>query len=510
VLETAVAALVLPLCGGALLSLAVEQGLNPAPDLFRRRFRVWVTHFGVWMLAFSLVLAVTARPVFSALLVLAELLFIVLVSNAKRHSLREPFVFADLEYFIDVFRHPRLFLPYFSVWRAVLTVAVFGMVLFLGLTLETSLRVIAGYPAFTGIVAGLLVAASLLLWVTTRGPLPVTFDAEADLRHCGLLACFWYYAIAERRPVAIGLRSPLASARATRTTASLPHIVVIQSESYFDARRLYPQIRPEVYARFDAIRRGSVQHGLLEVPAWGGNTTRSEFAFLSGLGQADIGVHRFNPHRRLARQRLPTIASVLTAAGYQTIGVYPYPVQFNSRDIVYPTMGFDQFIDVAEFASAARVGPYVSDAAVTDRVCTLLRNATQPMLLFVITMENHGPLHLEHPEAGDIERLYLKPPPVGFDDLTVYLRHIENADRMIGALQSVMADNPRDGLLCWYGDHVPILPRVYQSAAFDDGRTDYFVWRKGGSGGASRRLDVAAEDLGAVVLGEAGFSMVGN
>ena len=372
--------------------------------------------------------------------------------------------------------------------------------------LTPSLRGIVGNPVFAGIVAALLAGASLLLWLATRGVHPVTFDAGADLRHCGLLACFWYYAVAERRPLAVGQRSPFATVCSTRAAATLPHIVIIQSESYFDARRLYPQIKPDVYARFDAISGASVQHGLLNVPAWGGNTTRSEFSFLSGLGQADLGVHRFNPHRRLARQPLPTMASTLKAAGYRTVCVHPYPVQFNSRDVVYPAMGFDQFIDIADFDNSERVGPYISDAAVTAHVCALLRNATQPLLLFVITMENHGPLHLEEPQDGDVERLYATPPPAGFDDFTVYLRHIANADRMIGALQTAMADNSRDGLLCWYGDHVPILPRVYQSAAFDDGRTDYFVWRKGGTGSAPRRLDVGVEELGMTVLSEAGFS----
>ena len=96
--------LLLALCGGALSTLVIERGLRPAPSLQDRPWRAWGAHFGVWILAFTVVLVVTARPVFSALLVLAELGFIVLVSNAKRNSLREPFVFADLEYFIDALR----------------------------------------------------------------------------------------------------------------------------------------------------------------------------------------------------------------------------------------------------------------------------------------------------------------------------------------------------------------------------------------------------------------------
>lgn len=505
--ESAVSGLLLPVLGGTLLSLAIEQGIKPAPDLGRRPLRAWLAHSGVWLLAFSLVLAVTGRPVFSAFLVLAELVFIVLVSNAKRHSLREPFVFADLEYFIDALRHPRLFLPYFSAWSVVLTVVVFASVLFIGLTLESSLRASTGYLNFAGIVGMLLAGSAVLLLLATREHGGLTFDAGEDLRRFGLLSCFWYYAWAERRPP-VQVQFPFANRRSTRSSDGLPHVVIIQSESYFDARRLYPMIRSDLYARFDALKKSAVQYGLLEVPAWGGNTTRSEFAFLSGLGPADIGVHRFNPHRWLARQRIPTIATVLDAAGYQTVCVHPYPVAFNSRDVVYPAMGFDRFIDITGFAGAERFGPYVSDAAVADQVCALLRNATRPLMLFVITMENHGPLHLEKPEAGDVERFYSVPPAGRFDDLSVYLRHIANADRMIGRLQAALNENTRDGVLCWYGDHVPILPQVYEALDFDDGRTDYVVWRKGGLNSGARQLDIAIQSLGSVVLSEAGFQTV--
>lgn len=497
--------LLLALCGGAFSTLAIEQGLRPAPSLKDRPWRAWGAHFGVWILAFAVVLAVTARPFFSALLVLAELGFIVLVSNAKRNSLREPFVFADLEYFIDALRHPRLFMPYFTVWGAVLTAVVFGLVLFLGLALEPSLRDSAGYSGFAAIIAALAVSASLLLWLGRTGSLPVNFDADADLKRCGLLACFWFYAIAERRPFDASHVSPFKAVRSSGASAALPHVVIVQSESYFDARRLYPEIRPEVYARFDAIKRQSVQHGTLIVPAWGGNTTRSEFSFLSGLTDADIGVHRFNPHRRLARRPMPSVASVYRQAGYRTACIHPYPVQFNSRDVVYPALGFDQFIDVTAFDGADRFGPYISDEAVTRQICAMLREAREPTLLFVITMENHGPLHLESPAPGDVERLYVNPPPPGFDDFSVYLRHVANADRMIAVIQDVLENNPRDGVFCWYGDHVPILPRVYRDAGFEDGRTDYFIWRKGG--GAPLNLDVRVESLGGTVLQQSGFSI---
>jgi phosphoglycerol transferase MdoB-like AlkP superfamily enzyme len=185
--------------------------------------------------------------------------------------------------------------------------------------------------------------------------------------------------------------------------------------------------------------------------------------------------------------------------------VHPYPASFYSRDRAYPALGFDRFVDLAHFNGAERYGPYVSDRAVADLACALLEEAGQPTLLFVITMENHGPLHLERVAPGDVERLYAAPPPAGYDDLTVYLRHLANADAMVRRLREHLTRGAQDAWLCWYGDHVPILSRVYESAGFPDGRTDYFIWGKGRAAGAASARDLRVEELGILLLEQAGL-----
>lgn len=248
-----------------------------------------------------------------------------------------------------------------------------------------------------------------------------------------------------------------------------------------------------------------MQQGRLDVPAWGGNTARTEFSFLTGLGPQELGVHRFNPHRRLAPRGVPTIAGTLKEAGYRTICIHPYPASFYSRDVAYPALGFDQFVDLGKFQDAEHFGPYVSDMAVAEKAQALLNGSKRPTLLFIITMENHGPLHLERVAPGDVERLYAMPPPAGFDDLTIYLRHLGNADRMMRTLVEHLENSPRDAWFCWYGDHVPILPKVYEATGYADGRTDYFIWGKGRRPGKETQRDLKVEELGALLLKHAGL-----
>jgi hypothetical protein len=120
-------------------------------------------------------------------------------------------------------------------------------------------------------------------------------------------------------------------------------------------------------------------------------------------------------------------------------------------------------------------------------------------------MENHGPLLQEKVDDGDQARLYASAPPRGYEEFTIYLRHLQHTDAMLGALHASLKATTRGGWLCAYGDHVPILPTVYALKDFADGRSDYFIVGAVTGGAAPRRLDVAPERLAEVLLREAGL-----
>lgn len=491
---------------GLALSLALEGAVQPRPlPLWRRPLATGVIHVALWLLLYCFELAVFHRPWFATAIVLAFQLFVVLVNNAKFHSLREPFIFQDFEYFLDALKHPRLYLPFLGTLRAVIAVAGFGAAFYGGLHFEPALSASMPLADFFLMVAALALFAGTLLWCGARRPLPVVFAPQDDLRALGLLASLWRYAQEERRPHPLPPARPAAPAPAEG--AALAHLVVVQSESFFDARRLFAGIRPEVLQAFDALQASAVCQGRVGVAAWGANTVRTEFAFLSGLGAAKLGVHRFNPYRKLARQGVPTLAGLLRQQGYRTVCVHPYHASFYTRDTVYPLMGFDEFIDIEHFKDVEKTGQYIGDVAVAEKVCALLQQASsQPLFVFVISMENHGPLHLEKALPEDAARLYAAAPPAGCDDLTVYLRHLAHADRMAAMLRQQLQSMPHPSWLCWYGDHVPIMPQVYAALGEPDGRTDYFLWHNGALPGSGERLDLRIEDLGELVVGKMGIA----
>lgn len=496
----------IPLLVGGGLSLVLELLLQPKIlPLWKRPRLAFYIHFGLWLLVFAFELALFRRPWFAAANVLAIQFFLVLVNNAKFQSLQEPFIYQDFEYFTDSVKHPRLYIPFFGLTNILLATICFLSALFAGLYFEPSLFDTMPASNLLMVLLALGGAGVALLLISGRKRLKITLDPGKDLRQLGLLASLWFYRKEERVPFEVP-SSKEYTAPVLSQAEKPPHLVVVQSESFFDIRDILSDIRPEILQQYDLLKSEAVCQGKLDVPGWGANTVRTEFAFLAGLAPEILGVHCFNPYRILARQGVPTLVKFLKKRGYRTVCVHPYPASFYCRDKVFPLLGFDEFIDIESFEGVEKSGPYVSDIALAEKIRSLLDDSKEEQLfIFAITMENHGPLHLEKVIDGEVDQFYLKPPPEGYDDLTIYLRHLRNGDRMVGMLRDTLKRLPGPGWLCWFGDHVPIMPKVYKMLQAPEGKTDYCIWTKDGNSLLENRIDMRVENLGKLLLRKMGL-----
>jgi len=486
--------LIPPVLAGLIASFLFEPFLEPKPSpIMQRALPSLLLHIGTWLLLFAVALLLCRRPWFAVVIIGALQLLLLLVHQAKYVSLREAFIFQDFEYFTDAIKHPRLYLPFFGVVRTLAATVGFIGALIIGMLVETPLTETLALPLLALHWSVMLACGLLLIRLGLKNCPPMSFDPAGDLYRMGQIPFYWAYWQEEKRVRALDLSgSPFKNPPEPADNTKKPHIVVVQSESFFDPRPLSNNIKASVLTHFDRIKTESDYHGRLQVPAWGANTVRTECAFLSGLTPDQMGIHRFNPYRLLAGQGIPNLAGHLKQQGYKTVCIHPYPASFYLRDQVFPRLGFDQFIDINSFDARQKSGQYIGDLAVADKINTLLadQDAGQPLFIFVITMENHGPLHLEQPNPADYELFYHHAPDAGCEDLSVYLRHLNNADLMIerlkdGLLHAARAgdDNHaspakgREGMLCWYGDHVPIMANVYAQLGEPDGDTDYFIWK---------------------------------
>ncbi|QEM80306.2 LTA synthase family protein [Halomonas binhaiensis] len=476
--------LLLPLCLSLIISLACESLVQPrpAPLLLRPRVTLYI-HIATWLLLYATAFLVLQRGWLSAGLLNVLHLVIVQSCRSKWSSLREPFLVQDFEYFLDAIRHPRLYVPFFGLGLAI-AASTSGFLAFAAfLWWEPSLVSTHGAGSFLTSVAVIAAVGGLLLPFSLRRRPEIMLQPENDLYRLGLISFFWAYGLYPRRAID-PVKTPACFRHPDRqavTTSSLPNIVIVQSEAFFDPRTWQPALAQDLLGHWDALKASSHAHGELSVPVWGANTVRSETAFLTGLSGSDLGMHQFNPYRQLAKQPVPNLVASLKRLGYRCVAVHPYPATFYCRDQVMPKLGFDEFIDIADFDHSDRNGQYIGDAAVARKVHTLLASATDaPLMVFVITMENHGPLHLETADPAWLQRLpeeisgCLEPKDA--NTLAVYLRHLRNADHMANELSHSLSQQPRHGLMCWYGDHVPIMEGVYEALGAPSGHSHYLLW----------------------------------
>lgn len=460
---------------------------------------------------FGLFLLPTGRPILAGLTVMCLGIGMGVADRVKRAVLGEPVVFADRAELIEVVRHPRLYLAFVGTGRMILaTIAVLLAVIWV-IDLEPPLWPVHLIPAaLMALVAAVI--GRLLFVIPSSQPLcdrlaaayrrlEPSRDPEADSERFGLLATCIIQATLARSE-----RADRQRAAQDRVWPALPAngpILIVQGESFVDARRLDPWLAGHL-PNFARLQAESVAHGKLAVPCWGANTIRSELAVLTGLGADDVGLDRFNPYEHFARVPLPSLAHQARAAGYKTICIHPYDADFYYRDKVMPLLGFDRFIGIEGFAGAERNGPYVSDIAVAQCMARYVREHGPRVLVFAITMENHGPWDAQHDALPPASL------PEGWRDLPDaaeigrWLKHLQSTDAMIPILQDAIAATGSPGWLVFYGDHQPSLSAAFQAPGADDRKSDYAIWGSNQPPGA--RVDIAAEEIAASLMRAMGVS----
>lgn len=470
---------------------------------------------------FSVLLWVTLRPAFSALGVWAGLLALALTNNAKLEALREPLLADDRAELLQVVSHPGFYLPFLTRAQALgLLCAALAVpaALVLSAPLELSLLPAALTTGLAGLLArlGLGAAVGLGLWLMALpGLLPrlhaaLRHDPATDMARLGFFGLFGVSLLAswDARPrrVLRAAPGPWPKLEAPASRAPRPHILAVENESFMDIARLHPELS-HLLPELNRLRGAGACCGPLDAPAFGANTIRSEFAFLSGRAPENLGLEQFQPYARLARRPMDSLARRLAGLGYRTVCLHPNSGAFYARRKVMPALGFHEFLDLPRLEAMqplGRFGPHTADLALARQALTLLRQARQPLFLFVISMENHSPWL---PGRLSPAQLAATPEHAGGVMLDYasrcYLRHLQNADAMLGALASGLAET-EGGTLCFFGDHQPNLPVLGLSGPPAESRSDYLLWRSG-SACATKVQPLHAHELGRELLGLAGL-----
>jgi hypothetical protein len=405
----------------------------------------------------------------------------------------------------QVFTHPHLYLPFAGpglVIGGAAGAAALGLSL---LVLEPS--VWAPQPGLAVAVAVLIVAAG---WLMSREPLlgaaaamlrklAPSGEPFADAERLGpfaMLVTHTVIARAERASRRAALCAP--SIVGSSGERAVP-LILVQCESFFDARRISPSLPSALLPGFNACCASAALSGRLEVPGWGANTMRTEFAVLTGIPESELGYDRFNPYYALARAPIASQVWRLRQAGYRTICMHPFDRRFFRRDLAMSALGFEQFLG-RETIGGSRVPPYYPDPDFARDILRMLDAHGPRTFIFAITMENHGPWPEKGPPIDPaIARLF---DPTELPQGTALLRYLDGlrrSDEMLRILMEGLEERGSPGVLGFYGDHLPSLPQAFEHFGFDEPHSDYAIW-PGETGIPPQRCDLPAQRLGVVIV----------
>jgi hypothetical protein len=505
----------LHLAAGALL--AVTAWLLPRRIAGARRaaLPVLLIDMAPFALGAGLLSVAAGRPLFAGIVTLAFGAGFTLTDYTMRQTLREPVVFSEMSELPQVFSHPHLYLPFAGpglvLGGAAAAVALALTLLVVEPPLWTA-RPVAAVVALALIAAGgWLVARPPLLGAAAGAlrrlaPSGEPFADAAALGPFGMLIVHTIIARSERKARQLALAAPASPAlvRAVGEPASelrgpIPGgpIIVVQCESFFDARRLSPLIPRDLLAGFDACCASAALFGRLDVPAWGANTMRAEFAMLTGIPESELGYDRFNPYYALARVPIESQVWRLRRAGYRTICLHPFDRRFFRRDLAMPALGFERFLGRETLGGAGKP-PYSPDPAFADDILRVLDESGPRTLIFAITMGNHGPWLAKGPPLDPSVSGLFDPAQVpGGAGLLRYLDGLRGSDEMLRVLMAGLERRNSAALLAFYGDHLPSLSDAFAHFGFAESSSDYAIWR---TAGAPQRRDLNAHQLGRLIV----------
>lgn len=416
-------------------------------------------------------LTITGEPVTAVFVTLLVAGSLTLISNVKHKVLGEPLVFSDFALVLAVFQQPQFYLSALKRWHIALLIgAALGLVA--GLTVFSNLEV---GPRLVGV--GLTLAGFAALALFVRAPVwrmvADAPDLSRDVGRHGLIASILVYWFFWRT-----LSDPPPCTLSARVVAGAPLVVIVQCESFTDPVEVFSD--PSLaLPGLTAARRAASQTGCLKVPGFGAYTMRTEYGVLFGRSEGALGLRRFDPFLTARGEASWALPHRLEEQRWTSLFLHPHDLGFYGRDRVMPAAGFDRIIGPEGFAPPAPgEGRYVTDAAVADTIIDLAAQATGPTLMYVVTIENHGPW----PVADDSH----EQPGAG------YLKFLQNSDRMLQRLLVALPRLGRPVVFCFFGDHRPSIPKASEPGG--ERHTPYVIL-KFSADGAVCNSDTVLADL---------------
>ena len=226
--------------------------------------------------------------------------------------------------------------------------------------------------------------------------------------------------------------APVIGEAALRAPVSgRPDLYFILQESTFHPRLLSPNYEPKAL-----FSKTSDSTGPLHVHTYGGGTWKSEFSLAVQMRPQEFGGDGMYVFYQLEGRVRRSIFTILKSLGYRTMVFYPVPGNFINANKFYRSIGVDEFFDPQTLGISAGWDWKIPDSAFYKAMEKKVGESNQPVVAFMLTINQHGP----H-EKGNALRDYIarfNESDVAYSD---FLNHLKRQTRKSGVVA--------------FGDHQP-------------------------------------------------------
>ncbi len=219
--------------------------------------------------------------------------------------------------------------------------------------------------------------------------------------------------------------------------------------------------------------------GQMLAQLYGGGTANMEFESLTGQSLAQFQPQMSTPYQMLVTNysSFPSAVGNLKTLGHEPIAIHPYMTSMYKREHVYPIFGFDRFIHdtTMQVADKLESNDFISDASAFHEVEYQIEKSSKPLLVNLVTMQNHIPMAGDYAHPINITGLSKENAKEG----EAYSRGISYTDAALSAFLDNLRASDEKTVVVFYGDHLPgIWPNSVESRNGERTmhQTPYFIW----------------------------------
>lgn len=265
-------------------------------------------------------------------------------------------------------------------------------------------------------------------------------------------------------------RKYLKSANNTGENGKKPNVIYLMSETFWDPTKLNISISEDPIKN---VRELMTKHtsGQILSSNFGGGTANVEFEALTGFTMSFLNEGAI-PYQDLVPQKkfIPTLVSDLENKGYESLAIHPGSKVFYKRNLVYQTLGFDEFLDEGTMKHTERTGgALINDEAFTQEILDNIKNQEKPMFIHGVSIQNHMPYDEKNYPEYPIEVSGLHPDSIS--QIKVYTEGLRRSDLAFKYLVDQLEEIGEPTVVVFWGDHLPVLGgdySIYKEAGYHD------------------------------------------